>query len=111
MNGYAVLLIFVAAIVFLYSKLSWLGLIFILIGIILIAYNSLKKNSKTIWKEFSEAKTKDNTPALKKYVENASKLAAEAVTRETGTQYQITSPQQFQKGSKSFFDELKKIFK
>jgi hypothetical protein len=111
MNGYAGFLIFIAAIVFFYSKLPWLGLGFILIGILIILYDPTKKNSKKVWEEFSEAKPKDLTPTIKGYVDNASKLAAEAATREEGTQYQITSPQQFQKGSKSFFEELKKIFK
>ncbi len=111
MNRYGIALLLVIGLFFLYVGLAWQGIIFLILAIIAAAYDWTKKESKKVWKEFSGAKTKDITPNIKGYFDNATKLTAEALTRKEKTKYQLTSPTKIQKGSKNFFDELKKIFK
>ncbi|MDD3084135.1 MAG: hypothetical protein PHP82_03870 [Candidatus ainarchaeum sp.] len=110
-NTYAIILLIIVTIIFFYTRLPFLGLTTILIALILLVYKPTKKYSKKVWKEVDNAKPKDITPIMKEYVDNTAKITAEAITRKEGTQYQITSVHQFQKGTKNFFSELKKLFK
>ena len=111
MNKYGIILMIITGLFFLSIKLTWLGFTFLTIAMFIFMFGWFKKNSKEIWREFSKAETTDGTPTLKKYVNKVSKISAEALTRKEGTQYQLTSPTQVQKGLKSFFEELKNTFK
>lgn len=110
-NAYVIILLIITTIIFLYAKLEFLALACIIITLILIVQKPTKKLSKEIWNEVDKAKTKDITPTIREYYDNTTKITAEAITKKEGTQYQLTSIHQFQKGTKNFFSELKKIFK
>lgn len=109
-KNYASLLLLIIAFLFLTAKLAWLGLVMIILAIYVFLSKKINEERKQIWEEFSSAQTNDLTKTMRGYASNASKLAAEHITRKEGTKYQLTSPQAIQKGSKTFIDELKKIF-
>jgi predicted membrane protein len=106
----AKLTFFIIAIVLFYFELTWLGFVFIVLGIISLLWNPTKNQGKEVWEQVKKAETKDVSGEFKGYIDNASKLAAEGVTPVEGTQYQITSPKKLHPTSKNFFSELKKLF-
>ncbi|MDD4251328.1 MAG: hypothetical protein PHX27_04020 [Candidatus ainarchaeum sp.] len=110
-NKYTIFLLIVVTILFFYTSMEALALTCVLITLILIVYNPVKKNSKKIWSEVDKAKPKDITPIIKSHYDTTTKLAADLITGPPKTQHQLTSIHQFQKGTKNFFSELKKIFK
>ncbi|MFA5763573.1 MAG: hypothetical protein WC915_02070 [archaeon] len=110
-NKYAIILLVVTTLLFVYARLTWLALLTFIITIILITGKKVKNTSTTAWDEFKNAKTTDGSKRIKGYIDNAAKLTAENLTAKQGTKMQLTSPTKIQKGSKTFIDELKSIFK
>ena len=110
-NKYAIILLVITGLLFVYAELSWLALLTLIIIIILITGKKVKNTSNKAWDEFKKAKPADGSKKIKGYIDNAAKLTAETITAKEGTKMQLTSPTKIQKGSKAVIDELKSIFK
>jgi hypothetical protein len=110
-NKYAIILLVVVILLFVYAKLTWLALLTFIIAMLLATGKKIKTTSNNAWDEFKKAKTTDGSKKIKGYIDNAAKLTAETITAKEGTKMQLTSPTKIQKGSKTFIDELKSIFK
>ena len=112
MNYYSVLAFLVIGIIFFYVKLGWLGIIFILLAIVAGFYSPAKKGAKSAWDEMDKAKGEFPAGKLKEYGENAIALSASYVTQKSdeglNTRDWISKAPT---ASKSFFSEIKDLFK
>ena len=109
-NKYLLLLITITGLIFWQFNLTWLGLIFFLIALLYIIAKPTKKLVNETWDEFSNANPKSLEKEVRGYASFSSKKLAEGITKKEGTKYQLTDPVQLQKGTKNFWEELKKIF-
>ena len=112
MNYYSVLTFFLIGIVLFYVKLGWLGIIFILLAIIAGFYAPTKKGVKSAWEEVDKAEGEYPAGKIKEYGENAIALGASYVTQKSDEG--LNTRDWFSKAptaSKSFFSELKDLFK
>jgi len=111
-NYYSILTLFLIGIIFFYVKIGWLGLIFILLAILAGLYDHLKKGAKSAWKEMDKAEGSYPDKKLGEYATNAISQTVGVVTqkKEEGLntrEWAAKAP----KASKSFFSELKELFK
>jgi len=111
-NYYSILAFFLVGIIFFYVKLGWLGLIFILLAVLSGFYGHAKKETKSIWKEMDKAEGSFPAGKLTEYTTNAISQTVGVVTqkKEEGLntrEWVSKAP----KASKSFFSELKDLFK
>jgi hypothetical protein len=111
-NYYATLVFFLIGILFFYVQLGWLGIIFILLGILVALYDPLSKGTKNAWNELDKAPSSYPEGKLEEYTKVFAKKGIEAITPKkheklkTEGIIQKTGP-----ASKNFFSELKALFK
>ena len=112
MNYYSILAFFLVGMVFFYIKLGWLGLIFVLLAVVSGFYGHAKKGTKSAWNEINKAEGSYPTEKLKKYTTNAiSQIVGVATQKpEEGINTKAWAAKA-PKASKSFFSELKELFK
>ena len=112
MNYYSVLSLLLIGLIFFYVKIGWLGLIFILLAIIAGIYSPVRKGADTTWNELSKAQGSYPSGKFKEYSENAIKLSMDIATKKEtdglNTKEWISKAPT---ASKSFFSELKDLFK
>ena len=112
MNYYSILTFFLVGIIFFYVKIGWLGLIFILLAVIAGLYDHVKKGAKTAWKEVDKAEGSYPDKKIKEYATNAISLGVGVATqkRDEGLNTREWAGKAH-KSTKSFFSELKDLFK
>ena len=112
MNYYAALAFILIGIFLFYVRIGWLGLIFIVLGIITIAYDSLKKGTKNTWVELDKASGSSPEGKIKDYAENAIKITTAHIAQKNNEGYNAREfVSKAPKASKNFFSELKDLFK
>jgi len=95
-----------------YVKLGWLGIIFILLSVIAGFYNTTKQNVKSAWEELDKAESNYPEGKLKEYAESSIKQTMNLATQKSdeGLNYREFASKA-PTTSKSFFSELKELFK
>ena len=111
MNFFASLtFIIIGALFFLYT-LTWLGIVFIALGLIALTFREEKNFWKTSWEEASKAEGSYPAGKMKEYTKNAAKQFANWTDNEK-TKYDVaTAPRKLNKASKSVLDEFGNLFK
>ena len=112
MNYYTILTLFIVAMIFFYVRLGWLGLIFILLAIVAGIYSPARKGAKNAWEEIDKAEGNYPEGKVKEYATNAISLGASIATQKNteglNTKEWVSKAPT---ASKSFFSELKDLFK
>lgn len=112
MNYYSVLALLIMGIFFFYIRMGWLGLIFILLAIVAGFYSPAKKSAKGAWEELDKAQGSNPGGKLKEYTETAIKLTMSEATRKPNEGLNTRDwVSKAPTASKSFFSELKDLFK
>ena len=112
MNYYATIALFLLAIFFIYASVEWLGTIFLLIGIISLFAGHGKKVAKSAWKEIDKASGSAPVDKFKSYAELTGKKSAELLTPKKDQKMNVDNfIHKIPDASKSFFSEIKSLFK
>jgi hypothetical protein len=112
MNYYAFLALLVIALLLLYLRLSWMGVIFIILAIVVAIYNPAKTNANTAWKEVSKIEGKVPTKKFKGYTKATAKQLAEGLDKEHKRQeYDLkNAPKKSGEIAQSVIDSVKDLF-
>jgi flagellar biosynthesis/type III secretory pathway M-ring protein FliF/YscJ len=112
MNYYAFLSFLVLALLLLYLKLSWMGLVFIVLAIIIVVYNPTKKNAKTAWEQMEKAEGSSPEKKFKEYTKSAAKQFAQGISKDQDTQeYDLKNMHKKSPAvAKSLIDTIKDLF-
>ncbi len=93
-------------------RIGWLGLIFILLGIVTAFYDPLKRGTKNTWKELDKVEGSYPEGKIQAYTQNAAKIITEHATQKNDEGYNVREYiSKTPKASKNFFSELKDLFK
>jgi len=111
MNYYSFLAFLVIGLLFIYTGIDWLGLLFLALAVVVLLYNPAKNTLNTTWKEVSKAEGSNPSAKFMEYAEGATKLTANLITDGKpgvkSSEWLHKSPNM----AKNFFSELDKIFK
>ena len=112
MNYYSFLAFLLLGLFFIYLAVDWLGFLFLALALITIIYNPAKDTANKAWKELDKAQGSTPEGKFSEYVTTAAKKTGEVLTKTPETKYNMESLLHKSPGmSKSFFAELKGLFK
>jgi len=111
-NYYSALAFFLIGVFLFYVELGWLGIIFILLAIVAGIYTPAKKGAKSAWNELDKAEGEYPAGKLKEYAENAIALGTSIATQKNDEGLNTRDwVSKAPTASKSFFSEIKDLFK
>ena len=112
MNYYAFLTFLVLALLLLYLRLSWMGLVFIILAIFVAIYNPAKTNMNTAWKQISATQGKSPGKKFESYTKTVAKQFAQGIQKESLHQeYDLkNAPKKSGKLAQTIIDGFKDLF-
>ena len=96
----------------LYIRLSWMGIIFIILAIVVAIYNPAKINTETAWKEVSSASGNRPEKKFESYTKTVAKQFAQGINKEHLRQeYDLkNAPKKSGKLAQNVIDSVKDLF-
>ncbi|MBT4596834.1 MAG: hypothetical protein HOC95_02540 [Candidatus Diapherotrites archaeon] len=112
MNYYAFLTFLIIALLMLYIRLSWMGIIFIVLAIVVAIYNPAKTNVNTAWEQMSAIDGKSPEKKFEGYTKTVAKQFAQGINKEHLRQeYDLkNAPKKSGKLAQNVIDSVKDLF-
>ena len=114
MNNLSAIASVIIGILFFYLRISWLGLIFIIIAIIIFIYDPAKKYAKGGWEEMKKADGGVPDKKIEGYTKAAGKQIVDVFGKDHKTKTVAARKEpgkKIIKGSENFFKEISELFK